>query len=164
MEKVNEKVKKQRLVMLICLLIFPIGVVFIVIGATHNIIPLPIIGAVMSMLGFYGGPISIVVYAKYRMEQKVMGAIIEKNANSVSAIARETGKNEGYVQTALLNIRKSGWLEGYYIVGEKLADGKTCEGVKKVAYKCDGCGASFVWDDSDAAPRCPYCGNYQKNK
>ena len=78
MKKINEKVTKQRIIMIVFVLLFPLGIVSVALGATHNIIPLPIIGGVMVMSGFYGGPISIIVYINYRIVQKVAASVIEK--------------------------------------------------------------------------------------
>lgn len=147
-----------------CFTAFLLGIVFISLGATHNVIVLAVLGAPMAMIGFYGIPFSSLIYAKYVGVKRVMSTVIEKKINSVSAISRETGSSEAVVRSALLIGRKNGWLNGYYIVGERLADGKICGNSNPVAYKCDCCGAPFVLPEYDETPRCPYCGSFKNSK
>lgn len=165
MEKLNKKIKRLLTVGMIFIAAIPLSVVVFGIAISSSIIWLaPVSGATM-VISCYFASVIMLMYAKYKNVKKVIVAVVDKNANSVSAIAAATGQPEITVKATLLTARRNGWLhKDYYIVGERLANGKLCENLNEVAYKCECCGAPYVLNAEDKNPRCPYCGAYKNSK
>lgn len=128
------------------------GIPMIPLGFANGIIPLGVIGIVLTVVGFYGSPLMWVRFADLRACGGVYGLITEDGLRSVSAIAGTLGQPVEKVRKTLTQLTSRRYLTGYvYDGGDTLSE--SGDGGR---LKCPDCGAPLT-PDGDGY-RCQYCG------
>ena len=89
-----EKMKKQITTLLVCSIIlsimFPTGIVGIILGATKGISPVIIISAVMTGFCFYAVPIMWTSFGAKKQQQRVLSCIEVDRFENVQKISSAT--------------------------------------------------------------------------
>ena len=108
-------IKKRRLFRIIAIVSAVLGTVGIVMTAVfaYKLLYFPMALAILLVAnGFYGTPFYVLAYANAKLRIKVVAAILG-GADSISAVAEETGLKEQYAHRATLYCIDHGYLSGY---------------------------------------------------
>ena len=135
-----------KLILSLVLSVFLVGgIVSIIFGATSST-ALLVIGIIMTVLGFYGSPISWVSYGNLVVEKAVLYAITEDHIESITAISQNLGISENDAKAKVNHLMSNRYLTGY-----KLQENGTLVAIEKAnltetadhKYKCKYCGVTF---------------------
>ena len=159
-----EKMKKQITTLLVCSIIlsimFPTGIVGIILGATKGISPMIIISAVMTGFCFYAVPIMWTSFGSKKQQQRVLSCVEVDRFENVQKISSATQLSKDEVANTIKLLISKGYLHGYAFDGEKLQpieEGKLKTISKSGKIKCPNCGATYQAGDKNDT--CPYCGS-----
>ena len=152
-----------KLVLSLVLSVFLVGgIVSIIFGATSST-ALLVIGIIMTVLGFYGSPISWVSYGNLVVEKAVLYAITEDHIESITAISQNLGISENDAKAKVNHLMSNRYLTGYklqedgtLVAIEKPKEKKQEENLLKLK-KCPNCGANLT-ETADHKYKCKYCG------
>lgn len=157
-----EKMQRQTRVMLVCAIIlsvmFPLGIVGIVLTAINKMIPLVIMFAVMTGFCFYAVPIMWTSYGTKLQHKKVLSCIEIDRYENVDKISSATQISKKEVASIIRSLIGKSCLHGYAFDGENLQiieEGKLKSPSKSGKVKCPNCGASYQINDENGT--CPYC-------
>lgn len=156
--------KKQITTLFICSIIlsimFPTGIVGIVLSATNGIKPLIIISAIITGFCFYAVPIMWSSFGAKKQQQRILSCIEIDRFESVAKICSATRISKAVVENTIGGLVEKGYLRGYAFDGEKLQpieEGKLKTLSKSGKIKCPNCGATYVAEGKNDT--CPYCGS-----
>ena len=159
-----EKMKKQITTLLVCAIVlsvmFPTGIVGVILAAVYDITPLIIISAVMTGFCFYAVPIMWTSFGAKKQHQRVLSCVEVDRFESVQKISSATQLSKDEVAGIIKLLISKGYLHGYAFDGEKLQvieEGKLKTISKSGKIKCPNCGATYQAGDKNDT--CPYCGS-----
>lgn len=139
---------------------FVVGIVSIIYGATNST-ALLILGIIMTVLGFYGSPISWVNFGTMVVEKALFFAITEDNITEISTLSSNLGINDKDVRAKINHLMSHRYLTGYKLDenGNLLKLEKKQEETHKMLKlkKCPNCGANLT-ETKDHKYKCTYCG------
>ncbi len=138
---------------------FPLGVLGIIFGAVFFIIPLLVIGIVLTCAGFYVMPIMWVKYGERRGDRTLLFMIENEHIYTVSALARQTGYKEANIRERITGMIHRQELVGYLFHDDMLelnTNVPQTEDSRRTRH-CPQCGASMLFDGIKF--RCEYCGH-----
>lgn len=159
-----ENIKKKRRVALIAAVILtaalPVGIVFIITGASKSQLPVMWSGIFMTVVGFYGAPIAWVTFGGYK-KYVTLGLVVEHDGlRKLSDIYSQLNVNEETGRNIINTALSERYITGYRISddGIMLEEIEKIEKDKEKTYvvKCPSCGATSSVKKSE--PNCPYCG------
>lgn len=149
-----------NLALAIILTIFlPAGIVGIIMGATRGITPLLIAGIVMTVLGFYGAPISWISYGDKKKAAQILNLIQNENVYSADVLAEQIACKRQEVIGKVNSLISKSYLTGYLLKDGELVANTNQKRIstKNKSLKCDNCGARMK--ETQDAYVCDYCGN-----
>lgn len=140
----------------------PLGIVGIIMGATKGSTAVLVVGIVMTVLGFYGAPISWAGYGGKCKKAQILHLILNENIYSVNDLTEQLA-HESYDKKAITGILNSfiakGYLKGFILKNGELVANNNQKRVstKNKTFKCDYCGARMK--ETQDVYVCEYCGN-----
>lgn len=155
--------KKRRIALITAVLLsvaLPVGIFFIIFGASKSVLPVMWLGIFLTVAGFYGCPMAWISFGNYK-KYVVLGLIVEHDGlRKLSVIYSQLGADEKAGREIVNTAISQRYLTGYRISddGLSLCEIEKTEKDKEKTYvvKCPSCGATSSVAKSD--PRCPYCG------
>lgn len=139
----------------------PVGVIMLITGASQGKPLIMWIGIMLAVVGFYGTPMAWIGYGGSKKHESLCLAVEKDGLRKLSDISSMINETEDYCRALVKTATAK-----RYLVGYKLNDDETelipferpnkQNGGKKVAVKCESCGATSVVGADDM--RCPYCG------
>ncbi len=142
---------------------FPAGVLGIVFGAVLGMIPLLVLGILLTVGGFYAMPILWIKYGERRGDRALLFMIEQEHLYTVKALALQTGQKESAIREKIKSLILSHILTGYLFRDDILElneNQKQTEGSRRTK-KCDHCGALMAFDGLFF--RCEYCKNVSED-
>jgi len=159
-----QNVKNRKIILLIISLLLtaglPAGIVILVSSASNGNSGGLTIGIVMTVVGFYGAPISWTQFAEICVCNRVLSAIIDRHLLSVKDISQGTALSEKTVVSKINYCMAKGYLKNYLFNNARLVPVTE----KFYSFTCGSCGASFKCSERDVNPSCPYCGTLIRKK
>ncbi len=136
----------------------PAGILGIVFGAIHKIIPLLVLGILLVVGGFYVMPILWVKYGEKRQDRTLLNMIEHENIYTVSGLAAQTGYAEKTVREKLKKMLLTRELVGYLLVDDVLELNVNAKQTARTrrTQRCEFCGAMADFDGVKFV--CEYCG------
>lgn len=159
MNKLKKNKRKAFIVAMVMTFMLAGGIPMIPVGFSMGLTVIGVIGIVFAAVGFYGCPISWVMFGNYFPLQRVLYAVENESLYSVSDIATYLRKGEKEVSALLGQAIDKLYLEGYLFDGKVLTLNSNKKLKKNVIpHKCPSCGAPLP-EPADGAKfiKCPYC-------
>ncbi len=146
------------------------GIVMIPVGFANGLVPVGIVGIVLTVLGFYGCPMAWVSFGGLTEHRGVYALITEDGMRSATGIAAALGITVKRTKESIRCLISKRFLRGFafdgveYItaIGEDKSEEEKKARAAAALGKCPNCGATLV--ESDGKFRCPYCGSMFGNK
>ncbi len=159
MQKLNRQIRRLFFISLALSVGFPLGVLGIVFGAVKWLIPLLVIGIVLTVGGFYAMPLLWVKYADRRHDRTLLFMIENEYIYTVSGLAAQAGYREGDVRDRIMRMIRTQILVGYLFQNDtlELNTNRRQAGMRGTTMECPNCCATMVHDGE--LYRCAYCGN-----
>ncbi len=152
MTELNKKIRLLFFFALGISIAFPLGLLGIIFGAVFGMIPLMVIGIVITVSGFYAMPILWVRYGERRGDRTLLFIIENERIYTVSELALQTGYKEDDVRNRIRRMIHGRSLVGYLFINDTLELNIPAPPPTK---KCTGCGAVMKHDG--VKYRCEYC-------
>ena len=135
---------------------FVAGIPMIVLGATNGIVPVMVLGIIMTVAGFYGTPLLWTRYGTLRSYGGLLALITEEGVESVDVMARTLGVPRETALKQLNYLMNKRFLTGYLFDGEDTLTLASAARKANKSGKCPNCGAQLIVTDEGS--HCPYCG------
>ena len=159
MEAINKKIKSLFILSLILSVAFVAGIPSIVFGATGGMIWLMVIGIIATVAGFYGMPISWVMYGTNISQRNIVRSIVEEQITNIDDLAGIHNKSVPVITREISTLIAKGYLKGCKIQGNEIV------GIKKKSIiarnKCPNCGSPLIIKDNKKV--CEYCSSQFDN-
>ena len=161
MNKLNKSIKTLFFISLGLSIGFPLGIICIVFGATKGLIPLLVLGIILTVAGFYVMPLLWMKYADKRQYRSLMNIIENEHIYTVRDLSNQTGYTENRIRDMIKYLINSAILRGYLFRNDTLEVNANIKQTAKNAtkIKCDNCSAFMVFDGVKYV--CEYCGYVQ---
>lgn len=167
------KTKNKRLIIALLLSIgFILGIPMIIFGFINGYILLGVLGIVLTVLGFYGAPISWIAYSSMNFRITLYEQIIIDKIFSVKLLSETNNKKEKEVINEINYLISKRFLRNFIIDNNTyLIDVTDKKELNKEIFvknndiktvKCNNCGA--VLDITRGFGQCPYCGLFLNDR
>lgn len=163
MKNYNSAVTKMLILAFVLTIFLPAGILLIIFGAGNNTFML-VCGIVMTVLGFYGSPISWGKYADCKHKAFVYRLITSENMYTVEDISAQTTYPPEKVTDYINSLISKGYITGFFFKAGKLilnTNKKQTEDTS-VKIKCPACGGKMRYDGLNYV--CEYCGHVESKK
>lgn len=159
MEKFLKAKKKSFCIALTITILFICGIPMIPLGFIYHVLPIAIAGIIFTAGGFYGTPISWVLYGNLCSLGRLLYAIEKENIYTVSELSKYLQKPEKEIASQIRTLIQKTYLEGYIFDGQNLTLNENIKLKKKKTFsQCPFCGAPLPPQSSDDEfVKCPYC-------
>lgn len=167
MKNANSNLKKainKQLALAIFLTIgLPVGIVFIVLGATNKDVNAGYkamlgIGIALVVLGFYGSPMAWVKYGPQKKYLRIIDAIKQEGFRDVNEIANHLSMQPQDVQDAVRVCIDKQYLTGYTIDGDTIVPlNNRPDDLGVYTVECPYCGG-ITETSNNLQVKCQFCG------
>lgn len=155
-KKLSSAISLKLILAIFAILCFIAGIPIICIFAKYNTILL-ILGILMVIFGFYGGPMLFISYGSSKVALRVYDSIVTEGLSNNQEIASQLSMPENDVKNNIQMLINKQYLVGYLYDGTTLkANTKTPINNVKLR-KCPSCGGTLQ-KTSDGYV-CKYCGS-----
>ncbi len=157
MKKLNRKIRILFFASLALSIGFPLGILGIIFGAVYFIVPLLVVGVVLTAVGFYSIPLMWLKYSDLRGDRVVLFMIENEHIYTVAGLARQTGYSDRDVRERIKRLILSHSLTGYLFQEDTLTPNTNQPPVPATppVKQCVRCGADMLY--RDGVYFCEYC-------
>ncbi|MDR3262929.1 MAG: hypothetical protein LBT30_01295 [Clostridiales bacterium] len=156
-------VNKRKYFLIALSILFPLGIVGIIIGAVSGRVFLLVPSIIVVVAGFYGLPIGWSQFSVLNFSKNVAAAIATDGITTIKDLANTFGRKEKDIQKTVTDILSKRYITGYLFNDDKtelIKTGKKPEAPEekpdtptKIS-RCVSCGAPLSPDSNGV---CPYC-------
>lgn len=163
-----KKIKNLKLWIAILFTVYlVIGIPSIIFGFAYDMKTVGFIGIFLTVIGFYGTPITWVSYGNFCRLYHLYNLICIDKVYYISLLASTLSQKVEVIEQEVNTLIQKGYLTAFIIVDGKLVNLKEIKDqddyLASMAGKvrtvtCEGCGYTYTYETTNGMSKCPYCG------